>query len=265
MVVYVDILFLENFIVNLFLLYAMVRSLGINLIYKKCILSSIIGAIYSVSVFLIRSNILDSLLFKLLVSFIMVCVITGLKDIYYLIKANLIFLSFSFLLAGLCIFIEISGSRNIYAFIFAFSYKDFIVAFMSVVLLVDRLYYFVKERLSFTNYIFPIEINMPNKCIQINSFLDTGNELKEPITNLPVVLVEKDLIKDEDILDDKTFFIPYVAADGTHGTMKAFKPENFKINKNGKVIEREVMVAITEAKFSKNNDYSALLNKVLLI
>ncbi len=266
MVIYVDIFAFGNFIVNLFLIYILTKCIGIKINYKKSILASSVGTLYALLVLYTNLNaFLSSLFFKLLVSFIMVAIVKGFKDKIELIKANLIFWSLTFLLAGLCIFIEIYDLNTISLFIYRFSTISLLTGIMTSVLLLDRLYYFLKEWISNTNYIFEVEINMFNKCIKINSFLDTGNELKEPITNLPVVLLEKDLIDDKDIEEDKTYLIPYTAADGTRGTMKAFKPEKFMIKKDENFIEKEVIIAITDIKFSSESGYKALLNKVLLI
>ena len=266
MVIYVDIFSFGNFIVNLFLLFVLVKSLSLKMNYKKCLLSSSIGTVYALLVLYSNfSIILSNLFIKLIVSFLMVVVVVGRKNLMLLLKANLLFLSITFLLAGLCIFIEISGKSTIYLFIFRIRVTDILTGIMILILVLDRLYYFLKERISTTNYIFEIEINMFNKCIKVNSFLDTGNELKEPITNLPVILLEKGLIDDIDIDEDKCYLIPYTTADGTKGTMKAFKPEKFAINKDGNFIEKEVIIAITDTRFSKENEYKALLNKALLI
>jgi len=266
MVIYVDIFSFGNFIVNLFLLYVLVKCMGIKMNYKKCLFASSIGTLYALLVLYSNLNvILSNIFIKLLVSFLMVFIASGLKDLTNLIKANLIFLSLTFLLAGLCIFIEISGHSMIVLFIHRVKATSVITGIMIFILSLDRLYYFLKEWISNANYIFEIEINMFNKEVKIKSFLDTGNELKEPITNLPVVVLEKDIIDDKDISEKETYFIPYTTADGTSGTMKAFKPDKFAINKNGNFIEKEVMIAITDISFSKENDYKALLNKVLLI
>lgn len=266
MVIYVDIFSFGNFIVNLFLLYVLAKCMGIKLDYKKCILSSSLGTCYALLVLYTSFNVvLSNLFIKLLTSFFMVVIVVGYKDLMQLIKANLIFLSLTFLLAGLCIFIEINGLNIINVFSFVVSSKTILTGIMIFVLLLDRLYYFLKEWISNTNYIFEVEINMLNKSIKINSFLDTGNELKEPITNLPVVLLERNIIDVKDLSENEIYLIPYTAADGTRGTMKAFKPEKFAINKNGNFIEKEVIIAITDANFSEKNDYKALLNKILLI
>ena len=266
MVIYVDIFSFGNFIVNLFLLYILAKCIGVKMNYKKSLFASSIGTIYALLVLYSNLNvILSNLFIKLLVSFLMVIVAFGHKDLVELIKANLIFLSLTFLLAGLCIFIEINGLNTMIVFIYRIKTTNIIIGIMIFILFLDRLYYFLKEWISNTNYIFEVEINMFNKKVKIKSFLDTGNELKEPITNLPVVVLEKDLIDEKDISENETYFIPYTTADGTRGTMKAFKPDKFAINKNGNFIEKEVMIAITDVNFSKENDYKALLNKALLI
>lgn len=49
-----------------------------------------------------------------------------------------------------------------------------------------------KNRMSKKGLIYEIEIKIENKSIRLKAMLDTGNQLKDPITSIPVVIVEKE-------------------------------------------------------------------------
>lgn len=44
--------------------------------------------------------------------------------------------------------------------------------------------------------IYPLEIKINEKSISMNALLDTGNMLKDPITLMPVIVVEKEMLYD---------------------------------------------------------------------
>ena len=49
----------------------------------------------------------------------------------------------------------------------------------------------------------------------MRAFLDTGNELREPATNLPVLIVERDIFYDINLSKYDKFYIPYKVINGT--------------------------------------------------
>ena len=60
MTVYIDIVILENFLINFFLLYLTLQTLKDTIIYKRIILAAFLGAIYTLFVFVPGLNILTS-------------------------------------------------------------------------------------------------------------------------------------------------------------------------------------------------------------
>ena len=52
----------------------------------------------------------------------------------------------------------------------------------------------VKTRITKNEIIYKAKIEIGNQELEINVLLDTGNMLKDPISNMPVVLVEKSIL-----------------------------------------------------------------------
>ena len=50
-----------------------------------------------------------------------------------------------------------------------------------------------KLKLNYSKY-YKINIIFDDSTLNLTAFLDTGNKLTDPITNKPIILVEKDLI-----------------------------------------------------------------------
>ena len=74
-------------------------------------------------------------------------------------------------------------------------------------------------------------------------FLDTGNNLKDPFFNRPIILVNKELIKKK----INTFLIPYYTVNN-HSLLEVFKPNKIVIN--NKII-KNVLIGISDVN-SKN-------------
>lgn len=89
-----------------------------------------------------------------------------------------------------------------------------------------------------------------NKIYKISMFLDTGNDLVEPKTNIPVVLISKEI---NDIIGVD---IP-VCTINSKDIMKGYYCNSFYIKKEGKYIRKDVYIV------SQKTKYEGLLNVLL--
>lgn len=138
----------------------------------------------------------------------------------------------------------------------------------------------IKNKLSKRDMLCNISIIFEDGKIDINAIIDTGNFLKDPLTGNPVIIVEKEVLKNVipvDILEDmeeiingirkiedkyisKIRLIPFSALGTENGLLLGIKPENFYINYQGKIVEnKKVIVGIYNQKLSRNNKYNALI------
>lgn len=138
----------------------------------------------------------------------------------------------------------------------------------------------IKNKLSKKDMLCNISIIFEEGKVDINAIIDTGNFLREPLTGKPVIIVEKDVLKNaipvdilenmEDIINgrkiiedkymSKIRLIPFSALGTENGLLLGIKPENFYINYQGKILEnKNIIVGIYNKKLSKNNKYNALV------
>lgn len=136
-----------------------------------------------------------------------------------------------------------------------------------------------------------ITIDNNGKSASLIAKADTGNTLREPFSGSPVVVAERDKLNDvlpreieeyiiytaqaqfakasvlnetkkgSDILLEDTYMscirlIPYNSVGG-NGLLPAFKPTSLKISVNGKIIEADAYIAVTERRLSET--FSALI------
>jgi stage II sporulation protein GA (sporulation sigma-E factor processing peptidase) len=266
MIVYIDALIIENFIVNYFLLYITSRTVRIKLSVKWLALPAAIGAAYVITKIYPGLIIFTNLIFKLLVASVMILIAFRKKDILFNIKAFLIYMLYTMLTAGLCIFSVINQQSTLDNFISMqdFDYKNLMLCLMIIYMILDRLVMYIKDRKDINSLMFTVDIVLGDGEKQVIAFLDTGNELREPATNLPVMIIEKDYLKDFNLNKVDKLYIPYQVVNGQIGNLIGFKPKCIKIYNGQEVTMREVVIAFCENKLSKLSDYHALLSRGII-
>lgn len=267
MVVYADVLILVNFIVNLFILHVTVQTLRKRVKLKWMCISSLIGSLYVLTVLYPGLKWLTFMPFKILIVIAMIFIVFRKKNILFNIKATLIFLLYSILLAGMCLFIQMNSSKNMSfdVIIINFPYEKLLLSVMIIYILIYRIMIFIEDRKKISTLIYTIDIVYKNYIKTIKAFLDTGNELREPASNLPVLIVERDTLSEISLEKNNTYFIPYTVVNGTRGKLIGFKPEYINVHINKKNIEtKDVIIAFCEYKLSKDNDYNGLMSRGIL-
>lgn len=266
MVINLDMLLLENIIVNYFLLYITSQTVRIRSEFRTIILPAAIGGIYVITLVFPQLRIFTLLPFKILVPFLMIIILFRKKDILFNIKALAIYILYSMLLAGLCFFMELNQNPNLQVstIIVNFSYKRLLLSLIIVYLLLDRIVIYIRDRKELKSLIYTVDIINKHNEVRITAFLDTGNELREPATNLPVIIIEKKYLNDFYIDDKEKLYIPYKVVNGQGGKLEGFKPEYVIIHHGTEAKKREVVVAFCENKLSDFNDYNALLSRGII-
>jgi stage II sporulation protein GA (sporulation sigma-E factor processing peptidase) len=265
-VVYLDVLLLENLIVNFFLLYITAQTLRIYIKLRYMFLAAFLGSLYVLTLIYPVPKIFSSLIFKLIVACLMTIICFRKKDLNLNLKATAIFIIYSMMLAGLCIFIEFYNSKSLTfdgGFI-NFSYKYILIAFFISYMVVHRLIIYVKDRKEITKLIYDVEIITGNNAKKVKAFLDTGNELREPATNLPVMLVDKEILEDVKIGGGNKFYIPYKVIDGSKGLLVGFKPTTVNIYNGDTYTSRDMIIAFSDHRLSELNEYNALLSRGII-
>lgn len=264
MVVFLDVLIIEQVIVNTFLLYITSQTMHVHIKFKRLLLTGFFSSFYSLTLIYPDIVFLSAIGFKLLFAAAMTLLAFGIKNIIFNIKACCIFIMYAMMLAGICIFIEfyVSGNIVIEGFMLPFSYKYIFLSLMVIYISLQRLVVYIKDRKKIQTLIYDVEIVNDNKKLMVKAFLDTGNELREPATNLPVIIIEKNIASS--IQYGEKLYIPFKLVDGTNGYLEGFKPSYAKIyiNKNIKIVD--LVVAVSDTKFSELNDYSALLSRGII-
>ena len=156
-----------------------------------------------------------------------------------------------------------------------------IIAFI-VLIMAFRL---IKCKISKKDFICNIEIKIDEKNISTKAMIDTGNLLKEPITNIPVVVVESNLLKNiipNEILENidsilggdlskipeniknqyflKMRVIPFTSLGKENGMLLGIKAQEIKIEEMNETRKIEkVRIGLYNKKINKRGEYHALI------
>ena len=151
--------------------------------------------------------------------------------------------------------------------------------------LIIAIFKILKSKLSKKDIICSIEINLNNKKIKTNALIDTGNMLKEPFSNTPVVVIEKTLLYDcipKEILNhldeiiggdlkkipdkiqekyiSKLKLIPFSSLGQQHGMLLGIKPQYIKIIREEEIKTKEnVILGIYQQSLTKKGEYQAII------
>ena len=267
MKVYIDVLLLENFLVNLFLMYVTSETMSVPPKLKKMIFPSIIAASYTLVVFLKNARFLNSIFCKIGIVVVFLYLYFKIKDWRFIIKSSIIYVMYSMILAGLCIFIdmELNSKFSVELNVINFSYKRIMLSIMFIYILLKRILCYIKDRQILKKLIYKVELEGEGWSKTFNAFLDTGNELREPATNLPVLVIEESVVNDVPLDKENCFYIPYAVVDGQGGNMVGYKIKSIKIYFDEKnVKETQGIICICKNKLSIGNEYSGLLSRGLI-
>ena len=197
MTIYIDLVILLNFGIDLLLLFAVAIILRRQTTLTKLFISALVGSITILSMF-IELNSLSLFLIKIIISIIMCLITFGYRNIKYTLN-NLFYLYTSSIILGGCLYLlnlECSYKHEGLMFYYNGLSVNFIVL---IILSPIIIYAYVKQGLNlknnYSNY-YNIDIYLSTgEVITATSYLDTGNKLEDPYRKRPIILLNKDLIK----------------------------------------------------------------------
>ena len=146
-----------------------------------------------------------------------------------------------------------------------YSSKNLLFSSMILYVVAYRVYLYFKNRAIVSNFIYDLEFYLGENLFNVKGFLDTGNELTEPVTMLPVIILERKIAPNINIREEEAFYIPYKLVDGTSSRMKGIKVSQEKINNSDsqpRVIE--AIIAFCDTRLSSEGDFNALLSRAVL-
>lgn len=297
MTIYLDVVLIENLCMNYIILFATGYILKIEIKHIRLIISALLGGIYSVAAYLQILEIYSNILLKIILSIVMVYIAYNSKNIKQIIKQLLFFYLITFVFGGcafaLLYFIkpeQILMRNGVY--IGTYPLKIVILGGIVGFTITVIAFKYAKMKINKKNMFCELEIYFENKKINTIALIDTGNMLKDPITSMPVIVVEKSILKNvlpdiiidnlnkiiggdvpKEVYEDKNLnyitkfrVIPFSSIGKENGLLLGFKSNKIKIStqEEGQKVIENVIVGIYDHSLSKKNNYFALVGFEIL-
>lgn len=296
--IYLDVLFLENIVMNYLILVMTARFSKIKTSNVRLLLGALIGAAYVVVLVLFPDmEVYYTTVAKIALSLGLVAIVFSPERIKDFIKVLAIFYISTFIFAGAALaflyFFE-SGGIIKNGILYVYWQSKWTLLFLSIITVVIIIrtfwdviqYKFIREKL-----LIPLKIIFESRRIHLSALVDTGNNLHDPLTNMPVVIVEFAAIReilpqdirsifdqsqDQDLTYVTTIIsrsnwysrfrlIPYTSLGRENGMLIGFKPDYIEIgDEDEKRGVSDVIIGIYNRALSKNEHYKALLGPELV-
>ncbi len=281
--VYADLSFAINFIMDFCILWATAKLSGSRVVYKRIILASFLGGIYALAYLIPGMEFYFSLPFKILFSCLMLVIALYPQSWVEFKKAFLYFYLINFMVAGASIAIAylLADSRGS-SYIPYLWLLGAVLTALAIGIFGQR--YLLRQVMpSLLRFDVELKFNHNNLC-QGKGFLDTGNNLRDPITNRPVVVAEYQFLKnclpedlremldvrqDEDsILDAITGcswakrlrLIPFSSIGKKNGILLGVRADEIVVKNGSKdLYHQDMVVGIYREKLSPQGEYQFLI------
>ena len=253
-VIYIDEFLFVNFVMNYMILFLTKSVLKYKISVWRLVFGSIAGSLYAALMFLPFAEYALILPAKILFSLILVICVFSLGSISNILRTTAVFYLVCFVLGGCGYAISNAVSQS--DFPLKLLFITITIAYI-LISCVGELYKKISVR---SNYFATIDVWQSDGHAVITGLIDTGNNLYEPLTNIPVIVVESDCLKSLPLASVKMRYIPYNSLGNSDGMLVGFKPDIIKINDTS----IDAIVAISQNKLSADRSYYALINPVLL-
>lgn len=293
MTIYLDVVLIENLCMNYIILFATGFIMKMKLHHFRIIISALIGGVYAILSYMQVFPIYSNMFVKIGLSICMVYIAFNPKGIKAILKQLVMFYLISFVFGG-CAFalLYFVKPQDIFmlngVYIGTYPVKIALLGGAVGFVITYIAFKVVKSKMSKKALIYDLQIKMEERTTSMKAMLDTGNQLKDPITAIPVIVVEKENLYEilpKDILDNieniiggdwkenednisyraRFRIIPFSSIGKQNGVLLGFKVDEVTIITDiDEIVHKKAIVCIYNQKLTKTNTYSALIGLDML-
>ncbi|HIE13591.1 MAG TPA: sigma-E processing peptidase SpoIIGA [Desulfotomaculum sp.] len=289
--VYVDELLATNMLMNYAILHLTAKLAGAPYRVFRLLAASFIGSLYVFAVFFPESDYYYNFAGKFLISAVMVLMAFGVESRRRFLTMWVVFYGVSFAVGGVVLGINslvgrAGGTGGGY-----WRLWPGVAVALATVVVIGRKGVILRRRVAEGFFRVPVTIHLGAKKLGLEALLDTGNELADPVSKDPVVIVEYEAVKDllppelrEALTQDwepdlakiagrtedpgwltRLRLIPYRSLGKTGGLLLGFKPDAVEVIYGGRAVKTSrVVVGIYRQRLSPEAKYNALLHPRLI-
>jgi len=296
--IFIDILILENIVMNYLILLMTAKFSKNKISHLKLFIGATVGALY-VAFLIIFPNLKGyyTTLAKIALSFAIVAISFSFERFVAFFRTLASFYISTFIFAGAgfaFLYFNQSGGFVRNGFFYVYWNSKWTVMVLGVItagIIVKIFWDIIQHKLVKDRLLIPLKIAFENGIIDLPALVDTGNALYDPLTQVPVVVVEfkaiksilpveiqnifeesreNDLVCVTKIVSDSNWFsrfrlIPFTSLGKENGMLIGFKPDYIEVgDKSDKKGVTDVIIGIYNRALSKSENYNALLGPELV-
>lgn len=302
-VIYLDLVFLNNFVIDGLVMLATGWSRKLPGRWWRIAASAFIGASYVLMMFIPNTAFLFVFWIKFLVSVLMVITAFGCKSLQYVLRNLGVFYLINFVAAGglFGIFYFFKSSPDVLngigftqagnlLFNIKLSLLFLLIGVFLVLWFYKRVTQSVNKKKDLTDCFAEVDITWDGQVLRCTGLIDTGNQLVEPITRAPVMVMEVSLWKDifpqewlaeiareraEHVLSDSKWdafpwrhrirLVPYRGVNQGSRFMLAVKPDKVVITYHDEqFIPDKVLIGLDGGRLHAEESYQAIIHPGLM-
>ena len=250
---YIDVFFMVNFMMDTILLLIVRRLIGSHVSYKRIYLGAMAGAMLTCLIIAvpISYEIVKIILFHGVVNIVMIQTGIGTGWSRELLIAWIYLYISSFLVGG--IFQFLSQYIRVGSLFFLLA----VISYYAVNAVLELLEYILIQR----NYRCQVLLCKGNRKLQVHALIDTGNRLRDVVTDQPVHIIDQNTAKKIFSKEDLRMvrFIPYHSIGKDEGIMPLVTLDRICILKRKRHWIEKPLVAVCEGVLT-DDQYQMILN-----
>lgn len=285
MTLYIDIIFLENIFMNSIILLATGIILKTPIRILRNVLGSVLGSVYAIIIYVTKIEIYSNVFLKIILSLIIVYIAFKPVNFKSLMKHLIIFYLTSFTFGGVAFaLLYFIRPQDILfqdgVLIGTYPMKIILAGGIIGFIIITMSFKNIKGKLGKNDMFCLIKIYEKGKELVVKGIIDTGNFLKDPITKIPVIVVERQklyeifpnnvlaniegIIKGKDIelgeYSSKIRAIPFNSLGKENGMLLGIKWNRVEIEYQDITKKMDnVIIGIYNGVLSRSGKYSALI------
>jgi stage II sporulation protein GA (sporulation sigma-E factor processing peptidase) len=231
LIVYVDVLIVLNTLVNYFILLGVRKITRAHTVRWRIALGALSAGFSSLLIFFDDYGVLMTL-FKILSAVVTIVITFGIRPYKQFLKRLFLLFAITFIFGGFVLAVYIFFDKDIMIYSNGIVYFDVSMTFLIICSVISYLIITIiskildKKAPVGKEYITTIQ----NKGLNITctALMDTGNNLRDPFSGYPVIMVDKSVFN-QLFNEEKIRLIPVSTVSGD-SLIRAFKPENVSVN-----------------------------------
>lgn len=262
--VYLDVLFLLNTMMDVFLLSATAKLSDICTRKSRLFLSAICGGLYGVAAALYANLWFAAVGIQLLASLCMVLLAFGFCSAIRFFRLWAVFLCVNFTFGGCILAVSWMTREDFFAVSMGTLIASALLCYAGLSLVLRKV---ARKRTKLSE----ILVEFHGRTCRFRAFVDTGMSVKDPLNHAPVILVEPKTIKQlfseytynafckgepSHTLDTRFRFIPYRTVGSENKLLPAFRPDRVLVD-GDKVAN--ALVAVSPTPLNEYGEYEALI------